>query len=169
MKFMERRVRARIESNGRTIGRARRPLHCFLTGNPYYIMLQLLCGGDGDGGGGDVLILPVLCRFQYCPSGIAPPGAGSTVRHRAARGVRVVPRPTPPVALGDPGDFFPAGTELGERGAGEGALPGTPRSVPLNGADPQKGGVNGIFGGFSSLVLRSALNSRETFSTLNST
>ena len=52
-------------------------------------------------------------------------------------------------ALSDPGDRTGAIAELGERGTGEGGLPGTARSVPWNGADQREVRVHSVFGGLS--------------------
>ena len=50
--------------------------------------------------------------------------------YRTARVTTTIPRPPPTSALVAPGEITGTDVELCERGAGEGALPGTARSIP---------------------------------------
>ena len=75
--------------------------------------------------------------FRTCWVRACPRGTGSPDRHWTPRARATTPRPSHTAALGAPGKRRGAAVELGERGAWEGALPGTACSVPGNGGDPR--------------------------------
>ena len=89
--------------------------------------------GDSDGDDGDHVQITLPNSYVSMPR-VRP---AAPERHRTPHGRTAVARPPHTAFLGVPGERTGAASQLGERGAWEGALAGTDRSVPGKGADPR--------------------------------